>query len=183
MFIRLIEGLFVFWCTILMLRLFLQRGGLHISHPLANLCASATNFVVRPARRLIPPVKGWDMALVVVAFVCLLLLELAINLYIALSINLPFNAIYVLYAVGHALLLLSVSVAYALIACLIIQMVLSFSDPYNPLMQTTSRVLYPLTRPFRFLRIGHFDFSGSVVFLALWLWVGAVVPYLRYFLQ
>ncbi|MBR6026470.1 MAG: YggT family protein [Neisseriaceae bacterium] len=183
MLIRLIEGLFVFWCTILMLRLFLQHGGMHISHPLANLCASATNFAVRPARKLIPPVKGWDMALVVVAFVCLLLIELGISLYIFFSNNLPFNAISVLFAVGHALLLLSVCAAYALIACLVIQMVLSFSDPYNPLMLTVNRVLYPLTRPFRFLRIGQFDFSGSVVFLALWLWVGAVVPYLRYFLQ
>ena len=183
MLIRLIESLVVFWCTVLMLRLFLQRGGLHISHPLANLCATLTNFVVRPARKLIQPVKGWDMALVVIAFVCLLFIELAVVLYQVLYLNLPFNAISVLFAVGHTLLLLSVAMAYALIACLVVQMVLSFSDPYNPLMNTVSRVLYPLTRPFSFLRIGHFDFSGSVVFLALWLWVGAVVPYLRYFLH
>lgn len=166
------------WTTLALLRLFLQKGGLSYQHPLAQLCATMTDWIIRPARRRIRPVRGWDMAIVAVTFIAILLMQ-TLLVVIALFKGADSAAVLGVYIVLNSLILWSQALAYALIVCLIIQMVLSFSDPYNPLMGTVSRVLAPLTAPFAKLRIGRFDLSGSVVFLVLWLWVGVGVPFLQ----
>lgn len=166
------------WATLALLRLFLQKGGLSYRHPLAQLCVTMTNWAVKPARRYIRPVLGWDMAIVAVTFFAILLMQTTL-VVIALLKGSDFSVVLALYIILGSLLFWSQALAYALIICLIIQMVLSFSDPYNPLMLTTSRVLFPLTAPFAKLRTRRFDFSGSVLFLILWLWVGIGVPFLQ----
>lgn len=180
--IQIIELITLTWASVLLLRFFLQRGGLSVSHPLAQLSMTLTDWIARPARKIIRPVKGWDTALPVAAFVVLLLVQIAL-LIVRLSMGATFSPAQIPYAVANALLYLTQAAAYALIACLIIQMVLSFADPYNPLMRTVCQVLQPFTRPFRFLRIGRIDFSGSLIFIALWLYTGVGVPYLRYLLR
>lgn len=177
--IKLIELMALAWSTLAMLRLFLQRGGLYLSHPLAQFCVTLTNWFVKPARRVIKPVRGWDMAIVVAVFVVLLLVRTllaAVTIIKGADFGLPLAAL----VVADSVLFLTQAAAYALIICLIIQTVLSFSDPYNPLMQVTYRILSPLTRPFARLRAGRIDFSGSIVFLVLWLWVGVIVPDIRH---
>ena len=180
--IQIIELITLTWASVLLLRFFLQRGGLSVSHPLAQLCMTLTDWIARPTRKIIRPVKGWDTALPVAAFGVLLLVQMAL-IVVRLSMGTAFQPAQVPYAVMNSILYLTQAAAYALIACLIIQMVLSFADPYNPLMRTVSTVLYPFTRPFRFLRIGRIDFSGSLIFLALWLYIGIALPYLRYLLR
>ena len=180
--IQIIELITLTWATVMLLRFFLQRGGLSVSHPLAQLCMTLTDWIARPARKMIRPIKGWDTALPVAAFVVLLLVQIAL-LIVRLSMGATFTINQVPYAVINSVLYLTQAAAYALIACLIIQMVLSFADPYNPLMRTVCHVLQPFTRPFRFLRIGRIDFSGSLIFLALWLYIGIALPYLRYLLR
>lgn len=180
--IQIIELITLTWATVMLLRFFLQRGGLSVSHPLAQLCMTLTDWIARPARKMIRPIKGWDTALPVAAFAIFLLVQLAL-LIVRLSMGATFTINQVPYAVINSILYLTQAAAYALIACLIIQMVLSFADPYNPLMRTVSTVLYPFTRPFRFLRIGRIDFSGSLIFLVLWLYIGVALPYLRYLLR
>ena len=59
---------------------------------------------------------------------------------------------------------------------LLLRMVLSFSKPYSPLLPVLHRIFEPLSRPFVFLKIGRFDFSGSVLVLVLWFWLGAILP-------
>ena len=180
--IQIIELITLTWATVMLLRFFLQRGGLSVSHPLAQLCMTLTDWIARPARKIIRPVKGWDTALPVAAFVVFLLVQIAL-LIVRLSMGATFTINQVPYAAINSILYLTQAAAYALIACLIIQMVLSFADPYNALMRTVSTVLAPFTRPFRFLRIGRIDFSGSLIFLVLWLYIGVALPYLRYLLR
>ena len=177
--IRIVEWFAVLWASIAMLRFFLQRGGLHISHPLAQWLHNLTQFVVAPARKIIKPIAGWDMAIVAVVFFVLLLVQIIAWGFLSFA-RLHMFVVNYLYVIGSALLQLTQATAYALIACLVIQMVLSFSDPYNSLSRTVNAVLRPFTKPFSMLRIGQFDFSGSLIFLALWLWVSIAVPYLRY---
>ena len=180
--IQIIELITLTWASVLLLRFFLQRGGLSVSHPLAQLSMTLTDWIARPARKMIRPIKGWDTALPVAAFAVLLLVQIAL-LIVRLSMGATFTINQVPYAVINSVLYLTQAAAYALIACLIIQMVLSFADPYNALMRTVSTVLAPFTRPFRFLRIGRIDFSGSLIFLALWLYIGVALPYLWYLLR
>lgn len=180
--IQIIELITLTWASVLLLRFFLQRGGLSVSHPLAQLSMTLTDWIARPARKIIRPVKGWDTALPAAAFVVLLLVQMAL-IVVRLAMGGSFQAAQVPYAVMNSVLYLTQAAAYALIACLIIQMVLSFAHPYNPLMNTVCNVLRPFTYPFRFLRIGRIDFSGSLIFIALWLYTGVAVPYLRYLLR
>lgn len=182
LFLGILELIIVAWASLALLRFFLQKGGLHISHPLAQLCAQVTDFLVKPARKIIKPVRGWDMAIIALTFFVLLVWQTAVVIFFLIK-GLPFSGWTVLYLVGNALLLWTKALAYALIICLIIQMVLSFSNPYNSLMAAVNRILKPLTRPFSFLRIGMVDFSGSLIFIALWLWVSVVVPYGQYLLK
>ena len=66
--------------------------------------------------------------------------------------------------------------AYVLLLGLLLRMVLSFSKPYSPLLPVLHRIFEPLSRPFVFLKIGRFDFSGSVLVLVLWFWLSAILP-------
>ena len=177
-FIAVFELIITAYASLLWLRMLLQKGGLFLSHPMAQLCANLSDFLVRPMRRLIKPVKGWDTAIAVLSFVIILFAQL-ITLLFFIYKGSPLSAIMALLWVGNTFLLWSKAAAYALIICLIVQTVLSFSSPYNPLMTVMNRILNPLTRPFRFLRIGRIDFSGSLIFIILWLWVSLVVPYIQ----
>ncbi|MDO5685927.1 MAG: YggT family protein [Neisseria sp.] len=179
MWVKLIELLVLAWATLALLRFLLQRGGMHVSHPLAQLCIPLTDPIVKPARRAVKAVRGWDMAIVAAVFFVLLLTQTLLAT-VPIFKGAGFGLSYALLIVGNSVLFLTQALAYALIICLIIQTVLSFSDPYNPLMRVVHTVLSPLTRPFARLRIGRIDFSGSVLFLLLWLWVGVVVPDLRH---
>ena len=76
--IQIIELITLTWASVLLLRFFLQRGGLSVSHPLAQLSMTLTDWIARPARKIIRPVKGWDTALSAAAFVVLLLVQMAL---------------------------------------------------------------------------------------------------------
>ena len=62
-----------------------------------------------------------------------------------------------------AALALTRSAAYVLLGGLLWRMVLSLSQAYSPLVAVLNRVYEPLCRPFAFLRIGRWDFSGSLL--------------------
>lgn len=173
---KLIEFFIQIWATVAMLRFFLQRGGLSYYHPLAQFCASASNWLVKPLRRRILPVRGWDVAIVIAV---LLVITLGQITFVIIDIMLGSSAhpLLIAYIASISILLLTQAATYALIVCLIVQMVLSFSAPENPLMRVVNTLIQPLTRPFAFLRFGRWDFSGSLLFLGLWLWASVLTPY------
>lgn len=170
-----IEFFIQIWASVAMLRFFLQRGGLSYHHSLAQFCASASNWIVKPLRRRILPIKGWDIAIVVAVLLCILLGQIAFAI-IGIIMGASAHPLLIAYIASISVLLLTQATAYALILCLVIQMVLSFSAPENPLMRVVNTVIQPLTRPFAFLRRGRWDFSGSLLFIGLWLWTSVLTP-------
>ena len=68
--------------------------------------------------------------------------------------------------------------AYTLLIGLIIRMVSSIQGRYSPLTYAIERILQPLLKPFSFLRVGRYDFSGSLLALLLWLWLARWFPQL-----
>jgi len=48
--------------------------------------------------------------------------------------------------------------------------------PYGELLPALQRIFMPLTQAFSMLRIGRYDFSGSVIAIILWLWLTRLVP-------
>ncbi|XLM20869.1 YggT family protein, partial [Chromobacterium piscinae] len=68
--IKVLSGLFV---LVLLLRFYLQVARAPFKHPLCQFVMAATNFLVLPARKLVPSVRNYDTATMLLAWlVCLL---------------------------------------------------------------------------------------------------------------
>ena len=159
---------------LLLARCLLQYGRLHYMLPLAPLCGRSRDWPVKPLPLRPPPLGCLARARSLAACVCCAVLYLLLSL-----INLPagmFGWPVVAADVLLAALALTRSAAYVLLGGLLWRMVLSLSQAYSPLVAVLNRVYEPLCRPFAFLRIGRWDFSGSLLALLLWGWIGWGLP-------
>ncbi|WP_037588471.1 YggT family protein [Stenoxybacter acetivorans] len=157
-------------------RALLQWAKLDYRQPLAQFCVNTTNWLIKPLRKIAPPLGQWDAAcLLAVLLVYYLILGLLSLLGLPEShISAKIMAVNVLFTLLYA----SKAAAYVLLFGLVLRMVLSFSQAYSPLMPALQRIFEPLTRPFAFLRFGHLDFSATVLVLVLWLWLSIWLPQL-----
>ena len=159
---------------LLLARCLLQYGRLNYMHPLAQFCCRRSDWLVKPLRRLLPPLGGLDSACILAAWLLYAVLYLLLSL-----INLPAGMFGWQIAAADVLLAalaLTRSAAYVLLGGLLWRMVLSLSQAYSPLVAVLNRVYEPLCRPFAFLRIGRWDFSGSLLALLLWGWISWGLP-------
>ena len=122
-----------------------------------------TNFVVLPLRRNLPTMGKFDLSsfLVATALIwCYLLLSLWLKGY-------P----YVRFPIEGLLLLTILELAklslYLLMAALLIQAILSWTNPYSPLQSFLSTITYRFVSPVRRIipLIGNVDLSPLVVLL------------------
>ncbi len=127
----------------------------------------------RPLRKATPPLGRWDLACVLA---CVLVYYLAFTLVLLLALPGGFGMRLMAANLLFTVLNLFKAAAYVLLLGLLLRMVLSFSKPYSPLLPVLHRIFEPLSRPFVFLKIGRFDFSGSVLVLVLWFWLSAILP-------
>ncbi|MDF7675347.1 YggT family protein [Neisseriaceae bacterium ESL0693] len=162
-------------------RLLLQWAQLPYMHPLAQFCLLSTNWLIQPLRKIIPSWRRWDMACVMgsvlIYYLASLLNILLLSAQWAISLRLMAVMLFI------SLLLALRSLCYVLIMGLLLRMVLSFSQAYNPLLQALQRLFMPLTRPLFFLRWRQYDFSGTFVVILLWLAATLWLPHLLNLLQ
>ena len=134
----LISTLFGIYILIVMLRFLFQLVRADFYNPISQFVVRATNPPLLPLRRIIPGLKGWDLA----AVVLMLGLQLA-ELWLIYSIlgHAPHPAGLVMVAIGELLLL----AYYVFLFTIIIEVVLSWVNPglYNPV----TSLLYSLNRP------------------------------------
>jgi YggT family protein len=155
--VNTVFGLFV---VALLLRFYLQWARAPYRNPLTQFLQALTDFMVRPARRVIPGLWGLDLATFALAWL-LQILELLVVLQIqgrglgeAVGVALAVMALL-------ALVLLAKIVLYILMVAVIVQVVLSWVNPYSPVMP----LLNSMTRPFlgafqrRIPPIGNVDLS------------------------
>ena len=133
-------GLFV---LALLLRFFLQVVRAPAHNPLSNFVMALTDFVVRPARRVIPGLWGYDLSSLVLAW----LLQMALVGSVLWAQGFDFAAPAGMTEVGliclAAVNLLKILIYIVLVAT-IIQAVLSWINPYSPI----APILNAMTRPF-----------------------------------
>ena len=159
----IIETIANFFVFALLLRFYMQLFRAPFRNPVGQFLAAVSNWMVLPARRVIPGLFGTDLATLVLAWliqiVSMLLIGVllgAVNITGALALILPMAAIELL---RHSLRMLIVLV--------IVQVVVSWMNSYTPL----SPVFDALTRPFynlfrRFIPpIGSVDLSPLFVVL------------------
>jgi YggT family protein len=161
--IETVAGFFVF---ALLARFHFQWLRVPFRNPLGEFVVTVSNWLVLPARRVIPPLRQIDPASLVVAW----LVQLA--------------GLWTVYAVhGHdfaaspgaaglgalALVDLLRYSLYLLIAAVIVQAVLSWVNPYTPLAPVFDALARPFLRPIRRVlpHVANIDLSPLVLLVIL----------------
>jgi len=161
----LIQSISTLFLFAVLLRLLLQTVRADFYNPLSQFLVKVTNPLLRPLRRVIPPIGRLDTASVVLA---LLVQCLALILVLAVSGFAPGNPLRLLLwsVIGITAQLLNMY-KFAIIALV----VLSWIAPYSthPAATLLQQLVAPVMAPFRRLLppIGPIDISPIVVFMAI----------------
>jgi len=164
----LLNAVVSFFCALFLLRFMMQALRVSFGGQLGGFVVAMTNWAIKPLRRIIPGIGGFDWASLFAAFMLQLLLA---GLLIGASgqplvaDSLTLGLMVGWFAVRSLLRL----VVYIMIGALILQAVLSWINPYSPLAAPTYQLTRPLLDPIRrFLpTISGIDLSPMVVILLL----------------
>jgi len=150
----------------LLLRFMLQWLRAPARNPVSALVAALTDFVVRPARRVVPGLWGLDLATLTLAW----LVELA-QIWLVLQLR----GYELGSAVGVAMVALGALAAlqllrlalYVVMAAVLLQAVLSWVNPYSPIAPLLASVARPFLRPVQKLvpPIANVDLSPLAVLI------------------
>ena len=163
----LLNAIVSFFCILFLLRFMMQACRVSFGSQLGDFVVRLTNWAVKPLRRVIPGMGGFDWASLLPAFGLQLLLGL---LVVALS-SLPGEEtlgalpLIVMMAV-RGVLRLSVHI---FIGAMILQAVLSWVNPHSPLAAPAWQLTRPLLDPIRRIlpSISGIDLSPLVAILLL----------------
>jgi len=164
----LVDVVASFFVFLLLARFHFQWLRVPFRNPIGEFMIATTNWIVRPARKIIPPLAGLDLATLIAAW----LLQ-ALTLYLLGAIaggglgTDPGRVIAVLM-VGAAFDLLRYSL-YILIFAVIVQAVLSWVNPHSPVQPLFDAMTRPFLRPLRRVipLLGNVDLSPLVLLVLL----------------
>jgi YggT family protein len=158
--IFLIETAFGLFIVALLLRFYLQWARASYRNPLSEFVHALTDFMVRPARRIVPGLWGLDLATLALAWI-LQLLELVIVVQLRGHAFGPDAGLAFASLVLLALVMLVKFGLYILMAVIIFYVVLSWVSPQSPVMSLLSNLTRPWLRLFqrRIPPIGNVDLS------------------------
>jgi YggT family protein len=157
-------GFFVF---VLLARFYLQLLRAPFRNPLGQFVSALTNWLVLPARRLIPGMFGLDLASFLLAWSIEALLLFLLYVLKAGGMGAASGlAVGIFFSLG--LLELARFSLYLLIGVILIQAVISWINPYAPLAPLFNALTGPFLRPFqRFIPpIGNIDLSPLFALVA-----------------
>ena len=162
----LLDTVFGLFIVALLLRFYLQLMRAPYGNPLSSFLIALTDFLVRPARRIIPGLWGLDLATLLLAWV-IEFFVLAATLWLNGMAPHPYTpSTFLVLLLLSATGLLKQSI-HIFMLVLIIQAVLSWVNPYTPL----SGVLNSLSSPFltffrrRLPPVGNVDLSPLFVLI------------------
>lgn len=174
----LVDTLLGLYAGVLLLRFLLQTTRTSARNPIGQAVIALTDPVVRPARRVVPGWAGLDLSTLLLAWLAewlllCLLQALGGGVVSPLELSLP-----VLAALAAVRLLRTA--AQLLMAAAVVQAVLSWVAPHNPLAPTLAQLLRPFLRPLqqRLPMVGPLDLSPLVLLLLLQLFLMLPVAWL-----
>ena len=164
----LVQTAFGLFIVALLLRFYLQCVRAPYRNPLAEFLHALTDFMVRPARRVIPGLWGLDLATFTLAW----LIQLA-ELFVVMqlrgyrigpNVGVAFAGLVLL-----ALVMLLKMTLYILMGVVLLYVVLSWVSPHSPIMPLLASLARPLLRPLqRFIPpVGNVDLSPLVALVVL----------------
>lgn len=136
----LISLLFDFYISILIIRVILAWVGADYHQPLTHFVVNATNFFIKPLKKILPDFRGLEFA----TLAAILIVEIIKYFFItALSFGMPNIIGLIILALGDSLRL----IIQILSLGLILQVILSWIQPNSPLYYTLAKFTSPMMRP------------------------------------
>lgn len=149
-----------------LLRFLMQLHRVPFTNPFAQFIYAVTNFAVRPLRRIVPGFMGQDWASLLVA----LLVEFGVVVAGYWLADFPFTLagprVWPIF-LGLAGVRLASLAVYLLIGLTLVRAVLSWVNPYSPLMPVVAQLTEPFMRPLRRIipNIANVDITPLVLLL------------------
>ena len=140
--VYLVDTVFVFFVMLLLARFHFQWLRVSFRNQIGEFVIATTNWLVLPARRLVPGLAGLDLPTLLLAWV---LQTLCVWIVVAMRDIDPALIDVILRA---ALDLLRYSL-YILVFAIIVQVVISWVNPYAPMAPVFNAVTAPFLRPLR----------------------------------
>ena len=160
----LLETFLGLFALALLLRFFLQWLRAPARNPLSYFLAALTDWIVVPARRVIPGLSGLDLATLLLAWVTEVVLILTVDWLNGFGIGSAVGVSLVLIGF-RALLQLMKRSLWVLIIAVILQALLSWVSAYSPAMPMLNTLVRPFLRVFqkRVPPVGNVDLSPFFV--------------------
>jgi YggT family protein len=141
--IFLLETFLGLFSLALLLRFYLQVVRAPARNPLSHFLAALTDFIVRPTRRVVPGLRGYDLSTLLLAWLTELLLVCGVLALKGYQLGPGVGVALIAVMLIAALSLLKLFI-YILMVAVFAQAILSFVAPRGP----ATAVLASLTRPF-----------------------------------
>jgi YggT family protein len=176
----LIKTVFGLFTMALLLRFYIQWARAAHRNPLSEFLYALTDFIVKPARRLVPGFWGLDFATLVVAWF-VQFVELALVLQVA---GPPLGVAAGTMVAGLALLsvvMLAKLLLYIVIAVVVCQVVVSWINPHTPIAPLLNTLTRPFLRPLqrRVPPVANVDLSPLILIILCQLMLMLPIAYLE----
>jgi len=162
---QILDWVFGFFTLALLARTLMQWARAPFRNPLGEFIFAVTDWAVKPARRVIPSVFGWDLPTLALAWLAQAILH---GLLVLLGpAELTPSAIG-LVALVAAFAVLRIAL-YLLMGVVIVAALLSWVNPHAPLAPLFNLISRPFLRPFQRLipLIGGIDLSPLALLLVI----------------
>lgn len=148
----------------LLLRFYVQWSRIPYYHPVTRFLVTVTDFVVRPARRVIPSWRGLDLSTFVLAWLAQFIILVGINLLAGSGASVSVFAFFLLALVKLAAMTLDI-----LFIMIIVQAIMSWINPHSPLAPVLESFTGPILEPLRrFIPpIANLDLSPLIALILL----------------
>ncbi|MCC6917466.1 YggT family protein [Nitrosomonas sp.] len=160
----LLDTLLGLFSLALLLRFYVQWFRVPYYHPFTRFLVMVTDFMVKPARRVIPSWRGLDLSTFVLAWLTQFIILTGISLLSGHGAGISIPAFTLLALVKLASMTLNI-----LLISIIVQAVLSWVNPNTPLAPVLESFTGPILEPIRryIPPIGNFDLSSLFAFILL----------------
>src|SRR5581483_821368 len=150
----LLETFLGLFALALLLRFWLKTMRAPARNPVSTFLAALTNWIVIPARRVVPGLRGIDLSTLLLAWLTKVVLLAATLALRGLSLGMIAVLVFALFDIVRLSL-------YILMFAVIAQAVLTWVAPYSPAMPVLNSLVRPFLAPFqrRIPTIGNVDIS------------------------
>ena len=164
----------------LLLRFFLQLVRAPYRNPVSQFLCALTDFMVVPARRYVPGLWGVDLAALTLAWFTEVVLLLALLALGGVEMRSGLGTIIFATCLLAAVKIIKMSI-YILMVAVIMQAILSWVNPYSPVMPLLNSLTRPFLRPLqnRIPMVANVDLSPLVLIIALQLMLMVPITWLE----